>query len=190
MKNWQILALCCTIIFSIASASYYIKHETSQTLTTNYGPIILGQVFSEQPKIDVILIDNKNNTEEVIISGASFYDQAEPVDDAIKSLVSKWKKLYGDNNIVYDEITAKEDSVFEVKIKTYITYTSSNFKNQSFIFNISEEEFDVSKDATLRSEVVSKVLRNFIRNKQSVAEHLFITDVKRYGLIDEDSESK
>lgn len=190
MKNWQILALCCTIILSIASASYYIKREPSQTLTTNYGPTILGKVFSEQPKIDVILIDNKNNTEEVILSGASFYDQAEPVDGAIKSLVNKWKKLYADNNIAYDEITAKEDGIFEVKVKTYITYTSSNFRNPSFIFNISEEDFDVSKDATLRSEVASKVLRNFIRNKQNVSEHLFITDVKRYGLIEEDSESK
>jgi len=185
MKNWQILALCFTIILSIASASYYSKYEKNQTLTTNYGPIILGEVFSEQPKIDVILIDNRNNTEEVIISGASFYDQTKPVDDALKSLVNQWNKLYSNSNLTYNEITAKEDGVFEVKVKTYIIYTSSNFKNPSFTFNISEEDFDVSKDATLRSEIASKVLRNFIRNKQGVAEHLFITDAKNYGLVDE-----
>lgn len=191
MKNWQILVLCCTIILSIAAASYYLKHELNQTLTTNYGPVVLGEVFAEKPMIDIVLINIEEGTEEVLIKGGSFYDKAEPVDDAMKNLVTSWQKRYGSlKDIPYDEISPNTNDIFKVKISTYITYNSSNFNNLPYTLNIKEESFPLFKGESIKSKIESKVSWNFEYNRENVARNLFITNLEAYDLIGDTSNSK
>ena len=186
MKNWQITVLCFSIIISAIGAAFYIKYEPKTLLTTNYGPVDLGQVFSEKVMIDVDWVDVSSDSrlgDEVFLSAASYYDKSQPVDNALMELVDKWGRTGANNeDVKYNEIVLIEDDLVDVKIRTYIAYSSSNFMNTPYTLTIEENRYSIPKDKLLKNTIEEFVDKNFKSTKDSVSNSLFITDKVEFGL--------
>jgi len=186
MKNWQIVVLCLSIVISALAGAFYIKYEPKTLLTTNYGPVDLGQVFSEKVMIDIDWVDVSSDTivgNAVFLSGASYYDKSKPVDNALMELVDSWNKTgASDGEVKYNEMVLIEDDLVDIKIRTYIAYSSSNFVNTPYILTIEENRYSIPKDKLLKNAIEGFVDKNFKSTKDSVSESLFMTDKVAFGL--------
>lgn len=191
MKNWQIAVLCFSIIISVAASTFYLKYEPKTLLSSNYGPVNLGKVFSEKVMIDVTLIGNMGNDDKELITAYSFYDKTEPVDKALVNIAESYNRGKDEKNkLKYDEISPVSNDAFELKIRTYITYLSSNFTNAPYTFTVSEETYRLPMAKTLKESIGEMVETNFKNNKERISNALFITDKVAYGLEEESVSSK
>ena len=191
MKNWQIAVLCFSIIISVAASTFYIKYEPKTLLTTNYGPVNLGKVFSEKVMVDVTLIDNMGDDDEELITAYSFYDKTEPVDKVLVNLADKYNIGKEEKNkLKYDELSPVNNDAFKLKIRTYINYLSSNFANTPYTLTVSEQEYRLPATETLKKTIDSAIETNFKTQKEEVVNHLFITDNVAFGLKEENVSDK
>jgi hypothetical protein len=191
MKNWQIAVLCFSIIISVAASTFYIKYEPKTLLTTNYGPVNLGKVFSEKVMVDVTLIDNMGDDDEELITAYSFYDKTEPVDKVLVNLADKYNIGKEEKNkLKYDELSPVNNDAFKLKIRTYINYLSSNFANTPYTLTVSEQEYRLPATETLKKTIDSAIETNFKTQKEEVVNHLFITDKVAFGLKEENVSDK
>ena len=191
MKNWQIAVLCFSIIISVAASTFYIKYEPKTLLTTNYGPVNLGKVFSEKVMVDVTLIDNMGDDDEELITAYSFYDKTEPVDKVLVNLADKYNIGKEEKNkLKYDELSPVNNDAFKLKIRTYINYLSSNFANTPYTLTDSEQEYRLPATETLKKTIDSAIETNFKTQKEEVVNHLFITDKVAFGLKEENVSDK
>ncbi|WP_426138809.1 hypothetical protein [Psychrobacter sp. TWR1-1-1] len=85
MKNWQAIALCLSIIVSVAASAFYLKYEPKTLVATNFGTVDLGKVFAEKVMIDIVLIDHSGN-EESFVDGINFYNSSRPIVNALVEL--------------------------------------------------------------------------------------------------------
>lgn len=185
MKNWQVLLLCFSIIISVVASAFYIKYEPRTILTTNYGTVYLGQVFSEKVMVDVTIIDKdgKSGGDNKLIVGDSFYDKTEPVDKALVKLSDLYNiNVEEKNKLKYYEMSPKSDDGFELDIRTYIIYSSSNFANTPYTLEVSEQTYRLPASRTLKETIDGAIETNFKNQKEKVANHLFITDKVAFGL--------
>jgi hypothetical protein len=181
MKNWQVLVLC----FSIIAAAFYLKYEPKTLLTTNYGTVYLGQVFSEKVMVDVTLIDKDGESggDEKLIVGGNFYDKTEPVNKALIKLSDLYNiNVEEKDKLKYYEMSPKSDDAIKLEIRTYITYSSSNFANTPYTLSVSEQAYRLPATETLKKTIDSAIETNFKKQKEEVANHLFITDKAAFGL--------
>ena len=191
MKNWQIAVLCFSIIISVAASTFYIKYEPKTLLTTNYGPVNLGKVFSEKVMVDVTLIDNMGDDDEELITAYSFYDKTEPVDKVLVNLADKYNIGKEEKNkLKYDELSPVNNDAFKLKIRTYINHLSSNFANTPYTLTVSEQEYRLPATETLKKTIDSAIETNFKTQKEEVVNHLFITDKVAFGLKEENVSDK
>ena len=191
MKNWQIAVLCFSIIISVAASTFYIKYEPKTLLTTNYGPVNLGKVFSEKVMVDVTLIDNMGDDDEELITAYSFYDKTEPVEKVLVNLADKYNIGKEEKNkLKYDELSPVNNDAFKLKIRTYINYLSSNFANTPYTLTVSEQEYRLPATETLKKTIDSAIETNFKTQKEEVVNHLFITDKVAFGLKEENVSDK
>ena len=187
MKNWQITVLCFSIIISAIGAAFYIKYEPKTLLTTNYGPVDLGQVFSEKVMVDITIIDKDGSAggDQELITGGSFYDKTEPVNKALEKLADIYNvNVEEKDKIKYYEMSPKNEDALKLEIRTYITYSSSNFANMPYILTVSKQEYRLPANKTLKDTLESAIETNFKNEKKEVANHLFITDKVAFGLED------
>lgn len=185
MKNWQVLVLCFSIIISVIAATFYLKYESKTLLTTNYGTVHLGQVFSEKVMVDVTLIDKDGDFggDDKLIVGGSFYDKTEPVNKALIKLSNLHNiNVEEKDKLEYYELSPKNDDAFKLKIRTYITYSSSNFAQTPYILTVSEQAYRLPASKTLKETIDAAIETNFENQKEEVGSHLFITDKVAFGL--------
>lgn len=193
MKNWQIAVLCFSIIVSVAASTFYLKYEPKTLITSNYGLTNLGKVFSEKVMVDVTLVDKDGNFggDEKLIVGGSFYDKTEPVDKALVNLADIYNRNQEERNkLKYNELRPISNDTFGLSIRTYITYSSSNFANTPYTLTVSEQEYSLPTTETLKKTIDSAIETNFKNQKEEVASHLFITDKVAFGLEEESVSSK
>ena len=191
MKNWQVLVLSLSMIISAIAATFYLKYEPKTLLTTNYGTAHLGQVFSEKVMVDITIIDKDGSTggDKELIAGGSFYDKTEPLNNALEKLADIYNiNAEEKDKIKYYEMSPKNEDAVKLEIRTYITYSSSNFANMPYILTVSKQAYRLPANKTLKETVESAIEANFKNEKKEVANHLFITDKVAFGL--EDSVSK
>ena len=185
MKNWQIAVLCLSIIISAIAAALYIKYEPKNLLTTNYGTVYLGQVFSEKVMVDVTIIDKDSDSggDKKLIVGGSFYDKTEPVDKALIELADLYNiNVEEKDKLKYYEMSPTNDDALKLEIRTYIAYSSSNFANTPYTLVLSEQAYRLPAAKTLKETIDSAIETNFKKRKEEVANHLFITDKVAFGL--------
>ncbi len=185
MKTWQILALCFSIMLSIAAAAFYLKYEPETLLTTNYGTTYLGQVFSERVMVDLTIVDKSGDisNDEKLITGGSFYDKTEPVNEALVKISNVYNMNTEEKDrLEYDEIAPKSDDAYKLNIRTYIIYSSSNFSDNPYTLTVSEQAYRLPANQTLKETIDSAIETNFNNQKEAVANHLFITDTVAFGL--------
>lgn|SRR5690606_24744677 len=183
MKTWQILILSLSILLSIIASAFYLKYEPKTMIETNYGPVNLGSIFSEKVMVDVLLIDLSNDGKiDTLVKGGSYYDDAEKIHNSFVDIFDSLNtNLPNQKKLSYDTANPLEDNKLKLKITTYITYNSSNFKNTPYTLNIREKTYSLSKDIGLK-EQVNKIVKDNINNtKANIAESLFITDKALYG---------
>lgn len=193
MKNWQIAVLCLSIIISAIVAALYIKYEPKNLLTTNYGTVYLGQVFSEKVMVDVTIIDKDSDSggDKKLIVGGSFYDKTEPVDKALIELADLYNiNVEEKDKLKYYEMSPTNDDALKLEIRTYINYSSSNFANIPYTLTISEQVYRLPATETLKKTIDSAIETNFKNQKEEVANHLFITDKVAFGLEEESVSNK
>ena len=183
MKTWQTIALCFSILISVLGASFYLKHEPKTLLESNYGPVDLGKVFSEKVMVDVTLLglDGSGTGYEKVVDSASFYEKSKPVNLALIDIVDKWNITEDGKKLTYEKVAPIDDNI-KLRIKTYITYSSSNFMNMPYIFTIKEETYPLSKDSLLKTSIEKVMNQNFEDTKTEIASSLFITNKVDYGL--------
>lgn len=185
MKNWQVLLLCFSVIISVIAAAFYLKYEPKTLLTTNYGTVYLGRVFSEKVMIDVTLIDKGGDSggDKKLIVGGSFYDKTEPVNKALIKLSDIYNiNVEEKDKLKYYEMSPKSDDTYKLDIHTYITYSSSNFAHTPYILTISEKAYRLPATKTLKETIDAAIETNFKNQKEEIANHLFITDKVAFGL--------
>lgn len=183
MKTWQTIALCFSVLISVLGASFYLKHEPKTLLESNYGPVDLGKVFSEKVMVDITLLglNGSGTGYEKIVDGASFYEKSKPVNLALIDIVDKWNIIEDGKKLTYEKVAPIDDNI-KLRIKTYITYSSSNFMNMPYIFTIKEETYPLSKDLLLKASIEKVMNQNFEDTKTEIARNLFITNKVDYGL--------
>ena len=185
MKNWQVIVLCFSIIVSVSAATFYLKYQPKTLVTSNYGPVDLGKVFSERPMIDITLVDKYGNAggDKEFANGISFYDRSKPVDEAMRNLANLWNlSSTDDEKIRYDKMSLIEDDVYTLKVRTYISYLSSNFINTPYTLTIEERTYRLSSDKKLKYDVEKIIDNNFKYTKNKISNNLFITDKVAYEL--------
>lgn len=184
VKTWHVLALCLSIFISILGAAFYIVYEPKSLITSNYGPVNLGKVFSERVMIDVSVIGITGDDVKNVVNGASYYDKTEPVNKNFNEL---FDLLYFSeeekNKIKYDEATPKSDNLLKLKIRTYIVYSSSNFMHNPYILQIKEETYPLPKNVLMKTSIENLINKNFINTQEDVIKNLFITDKSQYDLV-------
>lgn len=126
--------------------------------------------------IDIDWIDISSDAsmgDEVFISGASYYDKSRPVDNALIELINRWNRL-GSNEVKlkYNQVTLIKDDLVDLKIRTYINYSSSNFMNNPYTFTIKEETYRIPKDKVLKNIIEEFVDKSFKNTKDEVADSL------------------
>lgn len=185
MRTWQTLALCFSILMATLGASFYNKYEPKTLITSNYGPVDLGRVFSEKVMIDVSIIGISGSGDDIkkVVDGASYYDKSEPVNSNFVELFDLLNiGVLDKDKIKYEDASPKSDDM-KLKIKTYISYSSSNFMNIPYILTIKEETYPLPKDESIKANIAKIIDQNFNSTKQSVIKNLFLTDKTQYGLV-------
>lgn len=185
MKTWQTLALCFSIFTAVLGASFYTKYEPKTLITSNYGPVDLGRVFSEKVMIDVSIIGISGSEDDIkkVVDSASYYDKSKPVDSGFLEIFDLLNIGVAEKDqIKYEHASPKTDHM-KLKIKTYISYTSSNFMNVPYILEIKEETYPLPMDESIKENVAKIIDQNFNSTKDSVIESLFLTDKEQYGLV-------
>ena len=185
MKTWQTLTLCFSIFTAVLGASFYTKYEPKTLITSNYGPVDLGRVFSEKVMIDVSIMGISGSGDDIkkVVESASYYDKSEPVDSGFLELFDLLNIGVAEKDkIKYEHASPKTDHM-KLKIKTYISYSSSNFMNIPYILAIKEETYPLPKNESIKENVAKIIDQNFNSTKDSVIESLFLTDKAQYGLV-------
>tara|TARA_R110002051_G_scaffold303631_1_gene372624 strand:- start:7125 stop:7664 length:540 start_codon:yes stop_codon:yes gene_type:complete len=178
MKNWQVLALCFSIIVSVAASAFYLKYEPRTIIESDSGTVDLGKVFSEQVTIDVILIHGSDD-EQVLANNVNFYDSSKPV---VEGIIKLNNRRYHDKNVEdeyklkYNELNGIRINAEDVKIRTYITYFSSNFSNKPYVFLVGEKTYGFKGYLPLADSIPEIVNKDFEANKDDVANKLFMSD--------------
>lgn len=185
MKTWQTIALCFSILTAVLGASFYSKYEPKTLITSNYGPVDLGRIFSEQVMIDVSIMGITGSGDDIkkVATGASYYDKSEPVESGFLELFDLLNIATADKDkIKYEQASPNTDDI-KLKIKTYISYSSSNFMNTPYTLTIKEETYPLPKNVSIKESVNKIVNQNFESTKDSVIKNLFLTDKAQYGLV-------
>jgi len=185
VRTWQTLALCFSILTAVLGASFYIKYEPKTLITSNYGPVDLGRIFSEQVMVDVSIIGISGSGDDIkkVVNGASYYEKSKPVESGFLELFDLLNIAVEDKDkIKYEHASPKTDDI-KLKIKTYISYSSSNFMNIPYTLTIKEETYPLPKNVSIKESVDKIVSKNFGSTKDSVIENLFLTDKAQYGLV-------
>lgn len=185
MKTWQTLALCFSIFTAVLGASFYTKYEPKTLITSNYGPVDLGRVFSEKVMIDVSIMGISGSGDDIkkVVESASYYDKSEPVDSGFLELFDLLNIAVAEKDkIKYEDAVINRDDI-KLKIKTYISYSSSNFINIPYTLTIKEETYPLPKNVSIKESVTKIVDQNFNSTKAKVIENLFLTDKVQYGLV-------
>ncbi|WP_245105712.1 hypothetical protein [Acinetobacter nosocomialis] len=88
MKTWQTLALCFSILTAVLGSAFYIKYEPKTLISSNYGPVDLGRIFSEKAMIDVSIIGISGSGDDIknVVHGASYYEKSQPVESGFLEL--------------------------------------------------------------------------------------------------------
>src|SRR5699024_12170135 len=85
MKTWQVLALCFSIIISVAASAFYLKYEPKTIIKTDTETFDLGKVFAEMVSIDIVWVDLSGN-EQPFVSEANFYNSSQSIARALVDL--------------------------------------------------------------------------------------------------------
>ncbi len=118
-----------------------------------------------------------------LITGASFYDKSEPVDKALGKMADSYNiNKEEKKRLKYNELSPLNSDSFKLEIRTYITYSSSNFASVPYTFTVSEEMYRLPSTQSFKSSIDGAIENNFKSKKEKVANHLFITDKVAYGL--------
>lgn len=174
MKNWQVLALCFSIIISVAASAFYLKYEPKTIIESDSGIVDLGKVFAEKVMIDIVLLDYGDN-EEKFVEGASFYDSAQPIAKALINLNNERNNTVSENKkTTYDKIDNYQALKKKFKIRTYITYFSSNFENTPYTLVIGEETHFLKDYMPLKDSIYPIVDKNSKTKKEEIADNLFM----------------
>lgn len=175
MKTWQVLALCFSIIISIASSAFYLKYEPKTIVKSDSGTFDLGKVFAEIVTIDIAWVDISGN-EEPFVSGASFYESSQPIAKALIDLNNNRNDSVAEHKkTTYDKIDNYQAGKDKIKIRTYITYFSSNYNDKPYTLVIGEQTHSLQGYAPLKDSIYSLVDKNFKAKKDEVASNLFMT---------------
>lgn len=166
----------------MSAATFYLKYQPKTLVTSNYGPVDLDKVFSERRMIDITLVDKYGNAggNKEFAKGISFYDRSKPVDEAIRNLANL--SSTDDEKIRYGKMSLIEDDVYTLKVRTYISYLSSNFINTPYTLKIEERTYRLSSDKKLKYDVEKIIDNNFKYTKNKVSNNLLITDKVAYEL--------
>ncbi|MGP9597940.1 hypothetical protein [Psychrobacter sp. AOP29-E1-4] len=178
MKNWQAIALCLSIIVSVAASAFYLKYEPKTLVATNFGTVDLGKVFAEKVMIDIVLIDHSGN-EESFVDGINFYNSSRPIVNALVELNNRRNSsgVESKYQTSYSKLNASRANKEKLKIRTYITYHSSNFKNIPYTLLLGEETHSLKSYAPLRDSIYEIVDSSFETKKEQIASNLFMTRV-------------
>lgn len=171
MKNWQVIALCFSIIASVAAATFYLKYEPKTIIESNDGAVDLGKVLAERVMVDVTLIDYYEKTQSSVDS-MNFYDRTLKIDES----TTNRKKLN------YNKMSPDEGDRYVLLVRTYILYSSSNFMNAPYSYTVAEKRYSLPKDVAFKKSVKNIINKNFDETKSKVANSLFITDKVAFGL--------
>lgn len=171
MKSWQVIALCFSIIASVAASVFYLKYEPRTIIETNEGTVDLGKVLAEKVMIDVTLIDYYDKTQNSV-NAMNFYERTSKIDE----FTTNRKKLN------YNQTSPDNGDRYVLLVRTYILYSSSNFMNTPYSYTVAEERYRLPKDVSFKKSVKNIVDKNFEETKGKIADNLFITDKVAYGL--------
>lgn len=171
MKNWQVLALCFSIIFSVAASSFYLKYDPKTIIEPKDGTVDLGKVFAEKVMIDVTLIDYYERTENSV-NDISFFEKTLKIDE---STTNRTK-------LNYNKKSPDNEDRYELLVRTYILYSSSNFTNIPYSYTVVEETYPLPRDVAFKKSIENIINKNFEETKSKVADNLFITDKVAFGL--------
>lgn len=176
MKSWQVLALCFSIIISVAASAFYLKYEPKTLIKSDTGVVDLGKVFAESVTIDIMWIDYAGNKTK-FVEGVSFYDSAQPIAKALVDLNNERNKTVSEEKqTTYNKIDNYEAGKDRVMIRTYITYFSSNFNSTPYILVIGEETHTLQGYVPLLDSIYSIVDRSFKNKENKIASNLFMTN--------------
>jgi len=178
MKTWQVLALCFSIIISVVASAFYLKYEPKTLIKSDSGVVDLGKVFAEKVMIDIVWVDYAGN-ETQFVNGASFYNSAQPIAKALVDLNNERNKTVSENKkTTYNKIDSYQSGKDRFKIRTYITYFSSNFKDTPYTLVIGDQMYSLQGYTPLKDTIYSTVDRNFKTKKDAIESNLFMTNGK------------
>lgn len=176
MKTWQVLVLCFSIIISVVASAFYLKYEPRTIVTSDSGIVDLGKVFAESVMIDIVWLDYAGNQEN-FIKGVSFYNSAQPIAIALVDLNNRRNNtVLEKEKTTYDKIDSSQAHKDRLKIRTYITYSSSNFKDVPYTLVIGEETHNLQNYIPLKDSIYSIVDRSFNTKKEEIASNMFMTN--------------
>lgn len=171
MKSWQVIALCFSIIASVAAATFYLKYEPKTIIESNNGAVDLGKVLAEKVMVDIALVDYYERTQSSI-EGMNFYERTSKVNESMTNR----RKLN------YNKTSPDNGDRYALLVRTYILYSSSNFINTPYSYTVAENKYLLPKDVSFKKSVKNIVDKNFEETKGKIADNLFITDKAAYGL--------
>jgi len=176
MKTWQVLALCFSIIISVAASAFYLKYEPKTIIKTDTGTFDLGKVFAEMVSIDIVWVDLSGN-EQPFVSEANFYNSSQSIARALVDLNNERNATVAEHKkTTYDKINGFDAGKVKLKIRTYITYYSSNYTNTPYYGLIGEETHNIQGYTPLKESVYSITDKSFKANREKVEKNLFLID--------------
>lgn len=176
MKNWQAIALCFSIIISVAASAFYLKYEPQTIIKSDSGIVDLGKVFAENVMIDIVWLDYAGN-EKKFVEGVNFYDSTQPIAKALVDLNNERNKTVSEKKkTTYNKIDDFDVGVDRVIIRTYITYFSSNFQSTPYTLVVGEEKHTLQNYKPLLDGVYSIVNRSFKAHEEEIENNLFMTN--------------
>ncbi len=163
---------------------YYSNKKSTNILHTNFGDVNLGEVYQEKIiiKVEIAgLLDDSLKFEEVTI--APIVNPMKNVDDTMSEIFKKLNSYKNDNSeIKFNEAKPKVD--MKLKLSTQIVYSSDNFKDSPFIFNIAEKTYDLKKGESLRLNMEKAFMENFESTRKDISSELFLTNPLNLNLIE------
>lgn len=163
---------------------YYSNKRSINILHTNFGDVNLGEVYQEKIVIKVEIagfFDDSLKFEEVTY--APIVDPMENIDGAMSEIFIRLNSYKNDSSeIKFNEAKPKVD--MKLKLSTQIVYSSENFKDSPFIFNIAEKTYDLKKGESLRLNIEKALKDNFESIKNELSANLFLTNPLNLNLIE------